>query len=146
VDAPPARARLAGHDPRVRFVVADAFTWRSDRAYDVVFFANWLSHVPPTSFADFWNTVARALRPDGRIFLVDEGADAWRHEALREQPVDEGSVPIVHRTLLDGRSFRVVKVFWDEAELAQTLRDLGWSIRAHRVGPFFWAEGERMGR
>jgi SAM-dependent methyltransferase len=140
-----ARAKL-GDDPRVRFVVADVFTCQPDRAYDVVFFANWLSHVPPARFSAFWDIVARAIRPDGRVFLIDERVDAWRHEALHEQPIADRSVPIVQRTLSDGTSFRVVKVFWDEAELTRALGDLGWAIRAHPVGPFLWAEGERAGR
>jgi trans-aconitate methyltransferase len=35
-------------DPRVRYVEADLFAWRPDELYDTVFFAFWLSHVPPT--------------------------------------------------------------------------------------------------
>lgn len=35
-----------GEGQRVRFLQADIFSWRADRQYDVVFFANWLSHVP----------------------------------------------------------------------------------------------------
>ena len=43
---------------RVRFVLADLFSWRPDRRYDVVFFGFWLSHVPPERFASFWSLVA----------------------------------------------------------------------------------------
>jgi len=68
-----------GEDPRVRFLQADIFSWRADRQYDVVFFANWLSHVPPSRFDSFWKTVEAAVKPGGRIFFVDEGRDAvWR--------------------------------------------------------------------
>src|SRR5690348_16863308 len=58
---------------RVRFVLADLFSWRPDRRYDVVFFGFWLSHVPPERFASFWSLVADCLRPDGRVFFVDDG-------------------------------------------------------------------------
>jgi demethylmenaquinone methyltransferase/2-methoxy-6-polyprenyl-1,4-benzoquinol methylase len=52
-----------GEDPRVRLVEADVFSWKPDGVYDVVFFANWLSHVPPARFQAFWTTVRDALRP-----------------------------------------------------------------------------------
>src|SRR5437763_6407889 len=58
---------------RVRFVLADLFSWRPDRRYDVVFFGFWLSHVPPERFASFWSLVADCLQPGGRVFFVDDG-------------------------------------------------------------------------
>ena len=73
-----------GEDPRVRLVEADVFSWKPDGVYDVVFFANWLSHVPPARFQAFWTTVRDALRPSGRVFIIDENRDAWRHDDLRE--------------------------------------------------------------
>lgn len=54
-----ARARV-GDDVRVSFIPADVFDWEPERRYDVVFFANWLSHVPHARFADLWEVVARA--------------------------------------------------------------------------------------
>jgi ubiquinone/menaquinone biosynthesis C-methylase UbiE len=62
------RAKLDG---AVDYVVADVFTWEPPRAFDVCFFGFWLSHVPSGHFAAFWQLVARALKPDGRVFLVD---------------------------------------------------------------------------
>jgi len=45
--------------------------------------------------------------------------------------------------LKDGSRFRVVKVYWDPAELGARLRDHGWAVTIHPVGPFFWAAGRR---
>jgi SAM-dependent methyltransferase len=135
-----ATERIA-HDPRVDLIEADVFSWEPDRRYDVVLFANWLSHVPPGSFEAFWETVGKALQPDGRVFVVDELEDAWRHEDLHEDFVDGSAVPLVRRSLADGRQFHVVKVFWGAAELESALRRLGWSIAVHPAGPFFWSEG-----
>ena len=39
--------------PDVEYVVADLFSWAPDRAFDVVFFSFWLSHVPRSRFATF---------------------------------------------------------------------------------------------
>ena len=146
IDASPEMLTLArakvGDDPRVRFVCADVFTWRPEDRYDVVFFANWLSHVPPVWFDAFWETVRRVLRPDGRVFLIDELADAWRHEKLEMRSAGGEDVPIAPRLLKDGRQFGVVKVYWPATDLESRLRELGWEIDVHPVGPFFWAQGQ----
>jgi hypothetical protein len=47
-----------------------------------VFFASWLSHIPPGMFHRFWETVRAALAPAGRVFFADESVDAWRYEEL----------------------------------------------------------------
>jgi SAM-dependent methyltransferase len=128
-------------DPRVRYLLADVFSWQPDGRYDVVFFANWLSHVPPGRFHRFWETVGAALAPAGRVFFADELEDAWRYEDLfREDFVDDPSVPVVRRSVLDGRTFRVVKVFWNPEDLRSTLGALGWEVKIQTAGPFFWAE------
>ena len=136
--------RKIGAEPKVRYLEADALTWEPGRSYDVVFFAFWLSHVPPARFDRFWATVRRALAPEGRVFFTDEIKDAWRNEEhLREDFVHGPSTPIVRRPLLDGRTFNVVKVFWDPDDLEKRLTDLGWSTEVHAVGPFFWGEAAR---
>lgn len=136
------RRKLDG-DPLVRYIEADVLSWEPDRAYDVIFFANWLSHVPPGLLDRFWATVRRALLPHGRVFLVDESKDAWRYDHLRETFVPGEGVPVATRALRDGTTFNVVKVFWDPDQLAERVRVLGWEIRVNTTGPFFWAEGRR---
>jgi SAM-dependent methyltransferase len=130
-----------GRDPRVRYLRADVFSWEPDGRYDVVFFANWLSHVPPGRLHRFWETVRAALAPAGRVFFADELEDAWRHdERFRETFADDPSVPVVTRSLPDGRTFRVVKVFRNPEELRSTLAAMGWDVEIHTAGPFFWAK------
>ena len=133
--------RKLGDEPRVRYVQTDVFSWEPARTYDVVFFANWLSHVPPGLFDHFWTNVRRAVHPNGRVFIVDERQDAWRHEHLRETFVADESVPVVTRPLQDGRTFNIVKVFWNPDQLVERVRMLGWDIRVKTAGPFFWAHG-----
>ena len=137
------RAKL-GNDPKVTYVQADVFTWEPDGLYDTVFFSYWISHVPPERFEAFWDKVGRALAPGGRVFFVDEAEDAWRNEALLHEVFEGDSSTIVKRPLQDGRTYRVVKVFWDPKELERRLADLGWDIITHMSGPFFWAEGGRV--
>jgi SAM-dependent methyltransferase len=139
--------KKTGGDSRIRYVRADVFSWQPDGSYDVVFFANWLSHVPPGRFRQFWETVGAALAPGGRVFFADEVEDAWRREdVLREDFVVDPAVPVVHRCVRDGRTFRIVKVFWNPEELRTTLRGLGWEVEIHTAGPLFWAEALPLGR
>ncbi|MEU0283422.1 class I SAM-dependent methyltransferase [Streptomyces sp. NPDC006195] len=128
VDASPevlalARARTAS--PTVQFVEADLFDWQPPRRYDTVFFAFWLSHVPPTRLADFWNTVATALAPGGKAIFIDDGpAAAAYEEVLADQPT-----PTALRRLDDGSQYRIVKVFHDGRTLTDDLTAQGWSVR-----------------
>ncbi|GAB2595793.1 hypothetical protein GCM10027168_30570 [Streptomyces capparidis] len=119
-----ARPRSAA-SPHVRFLQADLFEWQPPRRYDTVFFAFWLSHVPPARLPGFWRTVAAALAPGGRAVFVDDGpAGAAREDVLADQPV-----PAVRRRLDDGSRYRVVKVFHDARTLTDDLTALGWSVR-----------------
>lgn len=76
-----ARLRAAGL-PEPRFVLADVFSWKPERAYDVAFFSFWLSHVPDDRLDAFWGRVAAELRPGGRAYLIDSHpappSAAWR--------------------------------------------------------------------
>jgi SAM-dependent methyltransferase len=126
-----ARARTAS--PDVRFVRADVFEWRPPRRYDTVFFAFWLSHVPPARLPGFWHTVAAALAPGGRAIFIDDGpAEAATEDVLTGQPV-----PTVLRRLDDGSRYRVVKVFHDVGTLTDDLTALGWSARIRSVREHF---------
>lgn len=118
-----ARARTAS--PTVQFIQADLFEWQPPRRYDTVFFAFWLSHVPPTRLPDFWNTVAAALAPGGKAIFIDDGpAAAAEEEVLANQPT-----PAALRRLDDGSQYRIVKVFHDVRTLTDDLTALGWSVR-----------------
>jgi demethylmenaquinone methyltransferase/2-methoxy-6-polyprenyl-1,4-benzoquinol methylase len=123
---------------RVRFVSADLFHWRPDRRYDVVFFGFWLSHVPPDRFASFWSLVADCLKPDGRVFFVDDG-----YRTADELIQGERS-SIIQRRLTDGTAYRIVKVPHRPTDLERQLKRIGWRVRVRSTaGPFFWGAGTR---
>ena len=82
------------------------------------------------------------IRPDGRVLLIDELEDAWRHENPLNIAIGGTTVPIVRRATSDGRQYRVVKRFWGASELESDLRSLGWEIAVQEVGPFFLAVGQ----
>jgi demethylmenaquinone methyltransferase/2-methoxy-6-polyprenyl-1,4-benzoquinol methylase len=126
-----ARARTGSLN--VRFLEADLFEWRPQRRYDTVFFAFWLSHVPPARLPGFWNTVAAALVPGGKAIFIDDGpAVAAEEEVLAGQPA-----PAALRWLDDGSRHRVVKVFHDVRALTDDLTALGWSVRIRSMAGKF---------
>ncbi|WP_327104506.1 class I SAM-dependent methyltransferase [Nonomuraea glycinis] len=142
VDASPETLAIAsarvGEDERVRFVSADLFGWQPDRRYDVVFFGFWLSHVPAERFASFWSLVADCLKPEGRVFFVD---DDYR---TPDELIEGEQSATIQRRLLDGTAYRIVKVPHRPPDLEQRLEQLGWRIKIHSTsGPFYWGAGNR---
>lgn len=126
-----ARARTAS--PTVEFLEADLFEWQPPRRYDTVFFAFWLSHVPPSRLPGFWDTVAAALAPGGKAVFVDDGpAAAAYEEVLANQPV-----PAALRRLDDGSEYRIVKVFHDARNLTDDLTARGWSVQIRSIAGNF---------
>jgi demethylmenaquinone methyltransferase/2-methoxy-6-polyprenyl-1,4-benzoquinol methylase len=127
-----ARRRLRDAGLTATFERADLFSWRPRRRYDTVFFAFWLSHVPPQRFAGFWAAVADTLKPGGRVVFVDTGAAERGSE--RAAP---GARDTVLRTLRDGSEHEVVKLFHDAAGLAAELAELGWTAQVDPTGEGF---------
>jgi demethylmenaquinone methyltransferase/2-methoxy-6-polyprenyl-1,4-benzoquinol methylase len=141
VDASPEMLAIAAArvgTERVRFILADLFTWRPDRLYDVVFMGFWLSHVPAGRFESFWSLVADCVRPQGRVFFAD---DAYRTaDELVAGPLSS----TIRRQIPDGTAYRLVKVPHQPADLERRLQQLGWKIKVHATaGPFYWGAGRR---
>ena len=126
------RSRVhAGH---VHYEVTDIFSWAPPDQFDAVFFAFWLSHVPPARFESFWALVRSALKPGGRVFFLDslleQTSTAKDHAAIDDSGV-------VRRKLNDGREFEIVKVFYRPETLERRLNALGWSGWVRSSGMFF---------
>lgn len=128
-----ALARARTTSPTVQFLQADLFQWQPPRRYDTVFFAFWLSHVPPTRLPHFWHTVASALAPGGKAIFIDDGPTAAAYEeVLANQPA-----PAALRRLDDGSQYRIVKVFHDAQTLTDDLTTLGWSVHIRTMAGHF---------
>jgi 2-polyprenyl-3-methyl-5-hydroxy-6-metoxy-1,4-benzoquinol methylase len=78
IDASPemlALARQKVGNASVQFQQADLFQWQPSQQYDLVFFANWLSHVPPQRLDAFLSTEEGAVYANrsiqsGHTFLI----------------------------------------------------------------------------
>jgi SAM-dependent methyltransferase len=108
---------LALNTPAAELVVADIFSWEPPQQFDVVFFSFWHSHVPEERIDEFWELVRSALKPAGRVFLVDSGP--------RGDATGDGRQV---RRLADGREFNIVKHYWMPDELRARLLPLGFSL------------------
>jgi demethylmenaquinone methyltransferase/2-methoxy-6-polyprenyl-1,4-benzoquinol methylase len=130
------RIEELGEEQSVRYVQADLFEWEPPRAaFDACVFTFWLSHVPEDRFAAFWEAVATALRPDGRVLLIDS-ARAERSKA-RDHTMPAEDSCTEQRRLDDGREFEIVKRYYEPAALRDRLAQLGWECEPHSTGEFF---------
>ena len=129
------RARVGADN--IEYVCADLFEWEPAQRYDFVFFGFWLSHVPAGWFIPFWNMVARALAPGGRVFFVD----SRNHPAAREGGYDAWAPAAPparsRRRVQDGREFEIVKIFYPPDHLEAQLRTLGWRVVVRGTPTFF---------
>ncbi len=129
------RARLLEEGlPLPHYLEADLFAWRPQERYDTIFFSFWVSHVPEERFDAFWDSVAAALKPGGRVFLIDS-LQAETSRARNHGPPDADGIQ--ERKLDDGRAFRVVKLCRDPAELTERLAGLGWRASLQRTETYF---------
>lgn len=126
--------KLSSH--KVTYAVGDVFKWRADAPFDVVFFANWLSHVPMSRFEGFWGIVGSHLRPDGRVLFVDQTRPG-RYQERSDSP------DVVIRKLEDGSVHRAIKIFWEPEELRSRLQALGWETRIQSTEDFLCGWGRR---
>jgi len=113
---------LALNTPAAELVQADVFDWTPPERFDICFFSFWLSHVPQDRFDEFWTLVRSALRPDGRVFLIDSSSGDKAHTGTDQ----EGELET--RTVADGRAYRIVKRRWSPAELSERVRPLGFDL------------------
>jgi demethylmenaquinone methyltransferase/2-methoxy-6-polyprenyl-1,4-benzoquinol methylase len=130
------RARTGG---AAEYVFADVFAWEPPREFDLCFFAFWHSHVPSGHFEAFWQLVGRALKPAGRVFLVDNARLGDSRHLV------SASGELARRRLSDGREFDIVKRFWAPEELAREVAAVGWRLNVQTTanGYFIYAPGER---
>ena len=139
IDASPemlALARQKVGNAVVQFQQVDLFQWQPRQQYDLVFFANWLSHVPPQRLDAFLGTVARAVRPGGSLVMVDQYAPMQEDREIIVQK-EEGAI-YAKRSLLNGQTFLIVKVFYDLQIIENLLDALDFTVTVHKLDDIFF--------
>lgn len=120
---------------RVTYILADLFTWQPDRQYNAIFFGFWLSHVPRERLDDFWRTVARALQPDGKFFFLDNLRESTTTSLDQQLPPPDSQ--IMTRKLNDGRTFQIVKNYFEPAALTAQCRAAGLQVTIKSTANYF---------
>jgi ubiquinone/menaquinone biosynthesis C-methylase UbiE len=119
-------------DDRITYRQADLLSWQPDEQHDLVFFAFWLSHVPPEALDSMLANAARALAPGGRLIIIDQYAPT-----PADSRIARGEI-YAERPLLDGRIFTIVKVFYTLDYLRDKLSQLGLQADAQELGASFF--------
>lgn len=127
------RARVAATN--VRYELADLFAWQPAQQYDFVFMSFWLSHVPADRFDAFFAAVRAALAPGGEAYVIDSGWDVTSTATNHVRPDREGGVAM--RRLNDGSEYRIVKRFYEPADLERMLARLGFAARIAHTPRYF---------
>ncbi|HCI81029.1 MAG TPA: class I SAM-dependent methyltransferase [Ktedonobacter sp.] len=127
--------RAKVNSERVTYQLVDLFTWKPGRTYDAVFFGFWLSHVPLERLDNFLQSVATMLRPDGKVFFVDGRREQTSTAINHQLPSEESQV--MTRILNDGRSFEIVKNFYDPVALAEQCRNAGLDVTVRETETYF---------
>jgi len=127
--------RVKVHSARISYQLADLFTWKPERTYDAVFFGFWLSHVPLERLDNFLQSVAAMLHPGGKVFFVDGRREQTSTAINHQLPAAESQV--MTRVLNDGRSFEIVKNFYDPVELTERCRYAGLDVVVRETETYF---------
>jgi 2-polyprenyl-3-methyl-5-hydroxy-6-metoxy-1,4-benzoquinol methylase len=117
-------------DSAVRYECVDLFNWEPTSTYDLVVFGFWLSHVPPDKLDTFLDKVKQAVKPGGRVFIIDEPANGKQLSG----PNEDGQYQT--RTLYDGRTFGIIKVYYDPATIQYELERRGFKHASSTTGEY----------
>jgi 2-polyprenyl-3-methyl-5-hydroxy-6-metoxy-1,4-benzoquinol methylase len=136
--------RAKVNSERVTYLQADLFSWRPERTYDAVLFGFWISHIPLERLDDFLRSIAAMLRPGGKVFFMDGRRTAGGSFAHSQPPAQDSQLTV--RTLNDGRTFEIVKNYYDPSDLAARCTQAGFDITIRETATYFlYGYGSRRG-
>jgi hypothetical protein len=76
--------------------------------------------------------VRDAVRPGGRVFIVDEPAGGREFSGAVEAGMYQT------RSIGDGRTFRIIKAYYDPAVVRVALEQYGFEATTAEVGDYFF--------
>ena len=133
------RAKLGAE--HVEYALCDLFQWQPQQQVDMVFFGFWLSHVPAEKLTGFLQAVRAALKPGGRLFIVDSLQPDQSNPRTGTHSLGADRQ---QRELKDGRQYEIVKLYYQPQALSAILREQGFAIEVQATDNFFlYADGTR---
>jgi demethylmenaquinone methyltransferase/2-methoxy-6-polyprenyl-1,4-benzoquinol methylase len=128
-----ARDRLAAAGRAAELKVRDAWAEPIGTA-DGLFAGFWISHINRSRLDEFFALAFRWLAPGGRLASIDSRPDSASSAQDHRPPEEDVQV----RRLHDGSTFRVRKIFYEPAELADAMARAGFTdIRVEVTQRFF---------
>jgi 2-polyprenyl-3-methyl-5-hydroxy-6-metoxy-1,4-benzoquinol methylase len=121
---------------QVNYQQLDLFSWQPNKQYNLVFFAFWLSHIPLEKIDEFFKKVYRAVRPSGKVFLIDS---RFSESSSAKKDVHQT------RKLNDGREFKIFKIYYQPEELLEKLTNAGFQTDVKITDNYFlYAQGLKL--
>ena len=109
----------------IDFQQVDLFEWSPETTYDLVFFAYWLSHVPPEKLDAFLEKVYQATKPGGKVFMIDSRLNVYSSAANHPEPDLDNHTHT--RLLNDGQTYTIYKIFYEVDALTEAFHKAGFS-------------------
>jgi ubiquinone/menaquinone biosynthesis C-methylase UbiE len=128
------RTRLGSFATRVRYVEHSVFDWNPREKYDAIFFAFFLSHVPPGRFDAFWDLLRSSLAPGGRVFLTDTLRSPNALHLDYRLP-DRDAIWTTRR--FGGREYRIYKSYQSTHVIKERLEEIGWQAQMSETHEYF---------
>lgn len=120
------RPKLTDYD-NVTLLKRDAYELSEvGDSFEVMFSADWYSHIPKAALPHFLKTSATVLSPEARVIFLD--MSFAEHFAEEPSFADQDNNRVSLRQLDNGREYRVIKNFPSENELRTTLDRHGTDI------------------
>ena len=121
----------------VELLQSDMFTAGDDHAYDLVSSGFWFSHQPKQDWQKFFDLLKRLVKPDGRIWLIENNppAEGPNRESLR---TNKHGNNFKRRKLDDGREFVILKNYFEESELREIF-ETQFKIERLTYGEYYWS-------
>ena len=125
-------ARQKFGEERIKYQQADLFQWKPKEQYDLVFFANWLSHVPPEALDEFLQKVQQAVRSSGQIAMIDQYSPSDSDRQAAKDNI------YAKRPIQDGRQFTIVKAFYNLEYLHVKFETRGFEVSIDKFADVFF--------
>lgn len=117
----------------VHFVKGNFFDVRFfSKVYDTAVIAFLVSHLKEESEGVFWKKLKGILKPKAEMLWID---GSWS-QTRKKHRAKEGSQK---RTLNDGRSFTILKKYYNEKDIQAVAKKCSFTLRSLYVGDVFFA-------
>jgi ubiquinone/menaquinone biosynthesis C-methylase UbiE len=131
-------ARTKSCDGTIDFVQADLnHPPATAGSFDIVSLGFWFSHHPRQDYDAFFDTILTPLKPDGRIWMIDNNPPA---EGATREPVgaDEHGNNFTRRYLDNGEAYVILKNYFSENDL-QGLFSSRFQVERLTFGECYWS-------